>query len=113
MTAAACGFPSLSRAIDCPAASTCTFCRTRRVPAVRSCPAGRVARTSTRVPGVTKPATPITSSTRTLTARIPSGIRMGRPPPASLRASFPAMSGSLVRSGATTPRPTTSATVRA
>ena len=38
---------------------------------------------STRVPGTTNPATPITSSTFTDMARIPGGIEGGRPAPAS------------------------------
>ena len=46
------------------------------------------------VPGVTNPATPTTSSTRTETARIPSGITAGRPAPASFGASLAARIGS-------------------
>ena len=73
----------------------------------------RVTRTSTRVPGVTKPATPITSSTLTLTARIPSGITIGSPPPASLSASLAVMSGSLALTGVISPRPSTCSSLAA
>src|SRR6266545_3769812 len=55
--------------------------------------------TSTRVPGTTKPATPMTSLTLTETARMPSVIDGGNPAPASSGASFDSVSGSL----ATTP----------
>ena len=54
--------------------------------------------TSTRVPGTTKPATPITSLTLTEMARMPCGIVGGRPAPASSGASFAA-------SAARSPRP--------
>jgi len=66
--------------------------------------------TSTRVPGPTNPATWMTSSTRMLTARMPSGITIGRPPPASLTAIFAGMSGSFIATFWIRPRPRTSST---
>src|SRR5450432_4504995 len=51
-------------------------------------------RTSTTVHGITKPATPTTSLTATETARIPSGIVAGSPPPASTGANFLSRIGS-------------------
>ena len=80
----------------------------RVVVCLRSVPGITVARTSTRVPGRTNPATPMTSSTSTDSARIPSGIVMGSPPPASLSAIFQARRGSFFRTSTTKPRPTTS-----
>ena len=68
---------------------------------------GSVSTTSTRVPGSTKPATPITSSTRTLTARSPSGMVTARPPPAPRGASLASSSSSLAFTGVMSPRPTT------
>ena len=53
-----------------------------------------VATTSTRVPGSTYPATPMTSLTRTDTARLPVGMIGGRPLPASFDASLPGRMGS-------------------
>ena len=65
-------------------------------------------RTSTRMPGTTKPATPTTSLTRIATARIPGGIIAARPPPAPFGARRESMIGSLAKIGVITPRPTTS-----
>ena len=47
-----------------------------------------VTTTSTRVPGTTKPATPITSLTLTEMARMPAVMVGGRPAPASSGASL-------------------------
>ena len=60
------------------------------------------------ITGYVNPATPITSSTLTLTARIPSGMTIGSPPPAPFSASFDVRSGSFVVTGMIRPRPTTS-----
>ncbi len=84
------------------------FWRTTRVKPLSLPRPPIVTSTSTRLPGPTKPATAVTSSTRTLSARIPSGITIESPPPASLSASFEPSSGSLTRIGVTTPRPSTS-----
>ena len=80
-----------------------------RVPNVES-PLGRLPeiRTSTRMPGTTKPATPTTSLTRTGTARIPGGIMAARPPPAPFGAMRDSIMGSLAKMGVITPRPTMS-----
>ena len=50
--------------------------------------------TSTRVPGMTNPATPIISFTRIDTARMPSGMLGGKPAPAPTAASLASVSGS-------------------
>jgi hypothetical protein len=70
-----------------------------------------VASTSTRLFGSTYPATPITSSTRTETARMPSGIIGGSPAPASFEASLVGSSGSFFTIGEITPRPMSSSVV--
>src|SRR4030095_16755503 len=71
-------------------------------------PVGRmVTTTSTRVPGTTNPATPITSSTLTDMARMPVGIVGGSPAPASTGASLLSVSGSFSRTVTTRPRFTT------
>ena len=64
--------------------------------------------TSTRVFGVTKPATPETSFTRIVRARFPSEMMMGRPPPAPLGASLLSSNGSFSWRSLINPRPTTS-----
>src|SRR5512138_1525446 len=58
----------LSWSYRVPAVSTCTLLTTTRVASAS------VTKTSTLVPGTTKPATPTTSFTRTEIARMPSGI---------------------------------------
>ena len=63
--------------------------------------------TSTRVPGTTKPATPMTSLTLTEIARMPGGIVGGSPTPASLDATLLPVSGSFSAMAAMTPRSTT------
>ena len=62
---------------------------------------------STRVPGTTKPATPITSLTLTDIARMPIGMDGGRPAPASAVASLALVRGSFSRTVAIRPRLTT------
>src|SRR5215218_1219123 len=61
-------------------------------------------RTSTRVPGTTKPATPITSLTLTDRARIPGGIVGGKPAPAPAGASLDSVNGSFSDTDWTRPR---------
>ena len=68
-----------------------------------------VSNTSTRVLGVTNPATPETSLTRMVSARLPFSIMTGSPPPAPRGASLPSRIGSFSWSPPITPRPTTSA----
>ena len=69
-------------------ARTRTFCR-MTLEIVSELPRGEsVAMTSTRSSGWMNPATPTTSSTRTASPRIPSGISAASPRPASLAASF-------------------------
>src|SRR3989304_1919698 len=93
-----------------PAVPTCTFERIRReVVSARASVGLAVARTSTRVPGSTYPATPTTSFTRTDTARMPSGITGGRPEPASFDASFALRIGSFFTTLTIRPRPRVSA----
>ena len=53
----------------------------------------------------------MTSLTRTDTARSPSGMAGGRPPPPSFAASFIGRIGSFSTTGEMSPRPTTSSTV--
>ena len=65
-----------------PEARTATFCNTVVVCCSPAPPGVPVSKTSTRVPGVTKPATETISFTRTETARMPGGISEGRPAPA-------------------------------
>src|SRR5262249_28740180 len=69
-----------------------------------SSPRLSVTSTSTRVPGTTNPATPITSLTFSDTARIPSGIDGGRPAPDSSGASLYSVSGSFATTGVIRPR---------
>ena len=57
-------------------------------------PPDPVTRTSTIVPGITNPATPTTSLTATVSARIPSGIVAGRPAPDCCDANLPSRTGS-------------------
>ena len=59
---------------------------------------------STRVPGTTKPATPITSSTFTDMARMPGGIDGGKPAPDPSGASLVSVNGSFSPTAATRPR---------
>ncbi len=66
-----------------------------------------VTSTSTRVPGTTNPATPMTSLTRTDIARMPRGIAGGRPAPASIEASLFAVMGSFSSTAVSSPRWTT------
>src|ERR1035437_3629875 len=102
------GLPSASFLKSWPAESTSIFCskvcvRVPRLPL----PPGVLPeiRTSTCMPGTTKPATPTTSLTRTATARIPGGIMAAIPPPAPLGARRDSMIGSLAKMVVMTPRP--------
>src|ERR1039457_6774152 len=102
------GLPSASFLKSWPAESTSIFCskvcvRVPRLPL----PPGVLPeiRTSTCMPGTTKPATPTTSLTRTATARIPGGIMAAIPPPAPLGARRDSMMGSLAKMAVMTPRP--------
>ncbi len=56
-----------------------------------------VTSTSTRIPGSTNPAMPVTSFTRTVTARIPTGMMGARPRPLPRAASRPSRIGSSMR----------------
>src|ERR1019366_8423540 len=112
-TCTAMGLPSASFLKSWPAESTSIFCskvwgRVPRLPL----PPGELPemRTSTCVPGTTKPATPTTSFTRTATARIPGGIIVAIPSPAPLGARRDAIIGSLAKMAVMTPRPRQSLT---
>ena len=63
-----------------------------------------ITRTSTRVPGMTKPATPTTSLVFTEIARMPSGIVGGSPPPEPSGASLDSVSGSFSATSTMAPR---------
>ncbi len=92
-----------------PAVSTCALLTMTRDMLSSCLPI--VTTTSTRVPGTTKPATPITSLTLTEIARMPVAIVGARPAPASIGASFVAVSGSFSTTAAIRPRFTTSSTL--
>ena len=94
-----------------PAVSTWTLLTTTREWLCCSRWPESVTTRSTRVPGTTKPATPITSFTFTEMARMPAVIVGGSPPPASLAATFVAVIGSFSATGVMTPRSTSSSTV--
>ena len=97
------GLPSASFLKSWPADSTSIFCSRvlRQCAQVVDCRPGVLPeiRTSTCVPGTTKPATPTTSFTRTATARIPGGIIAAIPPPAPFGARRDSMIGSLAKIG--------------
>ena len=80
-----------------PAVSTWTLLTTTRE-SCRACFA-MVTTTSTRVPGTTNPATPMTSLTLTEIARMPAVMVGGSPAPASRGASFVSVSGSFSTTG--------------
>src|SRR3984893_11113751 len=101
--------PDAVRSSVWPEAMTATFCRTVVV-CCSVLPAGvPVSRTSTRVPGPTNPATETTSFTRTDTARMPGGIKEGKPDPAFSPASLPDRRNSPLAMGRITPWSRTSA----
>src|SRR5262249_9176238 len=104
------GLPfSWSCSMRVPDVSTCTLARTTLDVVSTGWVVGlAVATTSTRVPGRTYPATPMTSFTRTDTARIPAGMAGGRPEPASFDASLAASTGSFLTRETINPRPMTS-----
>src|SRR5258707_13014417 len=109
MTGVFCASPDAVRSRVWPAAITATFCRTVVV-CCSELPAGvPVRRTSTRVPGPTNPATETTSFTRTDTARMPGGIKEGKPDPAFSPASLPDRRNSPLAMGRITPWSRTSA----
>src|SRR5262249_37761137 len=110
-TAVGIGWPSFDFcwSILVPAASTCTLLTTARD--IVSFSARTVTMTSTRVPGTVKPATPMTSLTRTAIARMPGGLVGGSPAPDSGGASLFSVIGSFSTIDAVTPRPTTSSSL--
>ena len=90
-----------------PAVSTCTLLTTTRDTDSWLSPWLMETRTSTRVPGTTKPATPITSLTFSEIARIPGGMVGGRPAPAPSFATLESVSGSFSATESMRPRLTT------
>ena len=104
------GRPEASGARCSPAEITRTLLKIVRViwPSSARFLGDPVSNTSTRASGKTKPATPLTSLTRTAMARIPSGTLGARPTPDPGTANLRSTMGSLIRTRLTVTRVMTS-----